>query len=66
MPKADVCRKLHAMVDDLLKMEDFAWDNAYPMIQIVFRSRDDEKEAFALIVGVEPRRITTVRDGDDE
>lgn len=60
MTPAEICRRLHMMVDQLSETPDLFWDCSYPTISITYRSVHDPRDSLILVVGVEP--VTSVED----
>jgi hypothetical protein len=56
MTPAEICRRLHVMVDELAEFPDAFWDNMWPLIKITVRSAHDPDYEIVLVVGVEPGR----------
>jgi hypothetical protein len=54
MTPAEICRRLHMMVDELAEMPDLFWNDSYPTISITLQSVHDPDNRFTLVVGVQP------------
>jgi hypothetical protein len=53
MTPAEICRRLHLMVDELSEMPDVFWTNGYPSIHVTYQNALDRHDRVILTVGVE-------------